>query len=147
MTPNRAYDSDCIVIGGGPAGSTAAAFLAQRGRNVLLLEREQHPRFHIGESLLPANLPILERLDVLDRVASIGVRKPAADFPRGEDYHSFSFARALDPIRDHAFQVQRSEFDQLLFQRAAELGAQTREAVEVLQVERAVDGSQRVGLV
>jgi flavin-dependent dehydrogenase len=145
MIATPAYDSDCIVIGGGPAGSTAACVLAQRGRRVRLLERDVHPRFHIGESLLPANLPVLERLGVLPRVEQLGVRKLAADFPSGErDYGSFAFGRALAPIRDHAFQVRRSEFDQLLFERAAELGAQTCQGCEVLQVERGADGLQRV---
>jgi flavin-dependent dehydrogenase len=145
MTENPAFDSDCIVIGSGPAGSTAAAGLAQRGRRVILLERDRHPRFHIGESLLPANLPILERLGVLERVAAIGVRKLAADFPAGErDYGSFPFSHALAPIRDHAFQVRRSEFDQLLFERAAELGVDARQGCEALGVTRDADGGQRV---
>jgi flavin-dependent dehydrogenase len=144
MTQIPAFDSDCIVIGGGPAGSTAAAFLAQRGRSVLLLERDAHPRFHIGESLLPANLPLLERLGVLARVEAIGVRKYAADFPaEGMGFGGFPFSRALSPIRDHAFQVRRSEFDQLLFERAAELGARTRQQCEVLGVESR-PGLQRV---
>src|SRR5688500_14985482 len=144
MTETPAFDSDCIVIGGGPAGSTSAGLLAQRGRSVLLLERDAHPRFHIGESLLPANLPLLERFGVLAQVESIGVRKYAADFPAdGMGYGSFPFSRALNPISAHAFQVRRSEFDQLLFARAAELGAQTRQQCEVLQVETSA-GLQRV---
>lgn len=147
MTENSAFDSDCVVIGGGPAGCTAAALLAMRGRRVHLLERDAHPRFHIGESLLPANLPIFARLGVLERVAAIGVRKLAADFPAGEsDYGSFPFARALGAIADHAFQVRRSEFDQLLFARAIELGAQARERCEVLGVEPDPAGGQRVRL-
>lgn len=146
MTESPAFDSDCIVIGGGPAGSAAAGFLAQRGRSVLLLERDAHPRFHIGESLLPANLPLLERLGVLARVEAIGVRKYAADFAaEGMGFGGFPFSRALRPIRDYAFQVRRSEFDQLLFQRAAELGAQTLQQCEVLQVETSA-GVQRVRL-
>jgi len=144
MTETPAFDSDCIVIGGGPAGSTAAGFLARRGRSVLLLERDVHPRFHIGESLLPANVPLLERFGVLAQVEAIGVRKYAADFPaEGMGYGSFPFSRALNPISGHAYQVRRSEFDQLLFERAAELGARTRQQCEVLQVEAGA-GGQRV---
>ncbi|MBK5104460.1 MAG: FAD-dependent oxidoreductase, partial [Burkholderiales bacterium] len=63
---------DVLVIGGGPAGSTAAALLAERGYRVTLLEKAHHPRFHIGESLLPANLPLFERLGVADAVKAIG---------------------------------------------------------------------------
>jgi heterodisulfide reductase subunit A-like polyferredoxin len=66
-------ETDILIIGGGPGGSTVAALLAGRGWRVLLLEKERHPRFHIGESLLPMNMPILERLGVLEQVRAIGV--------------------------------------------------------------------------
>jgi flavin-dependent dehydrogenase len=75
-----AESCDVTVIGGGPAGSTAAALLARRGYKVIALEKEHHPRFHIGESLLPMNLPLFERLGVLDKVHALGVFKPGADF-------------------------------------------------------------------
>jgi len=71
---------DVVVIGGGPAGTTAAALLAEQGHRVLLLEKDAHPRFHIGESLLPNTLPTLERLGVLAQVEATGVHKPGADF-------------------------------------------------------------------
>src|SRR5205807_10002690 len=71
---------DVLVSAGGPGGSTSSAFLAQKGWNVVLLEKEHHPRFHIGESLLPLNLPLLERLGVLDQVDQIGLVKPGAEF-------------------------------------------------------------------
>jgi 2-polyprenyl-6-methoxyphenol hydroxylase-like FAD-dependent oxidoreductase len=77
-TPSANKDTqtrDIIVIGGGPAGTTAATLLAQKGWQVTLFERETHPRFHIGESLLPMNLPIFEKLGVLDQVASAGIKK------------------------------------------------------------------------
>src|SRR5687768_7700851 len=71
---------DVLIIGGGPAGSTAAALLAEKGRRVVLLEKDRHPRFHIGESLLPQNLRLFDRLGIRDAVAAIGVHKPGARF-------------------------------------------------------------------
>ncbi len=78
----RASDCDVLVIGGGPAGSTAAALLAQRGYRVTLLEKARHPRFHIGESLLPANLPLLEKLGVADAIKAIGMENGALNLSR-----------------------------------------------------------------
>ena len=68
-------ECDVLVIGGGPAGATAGALLAQQGYKVVVLEKAHHPRFHIGESLLPANLPLFERLGVADAVKAIGMEK------------------------------------------------------------------------
>jgi len=126
-----------LVIGGGPAGSTAAAFLARRGRSVMLLERDRHPRFHIGESLLPANMPILERLGILGAVREIGVLKLGADFPTadGRGFNVFRFSRALGKTPAFAFQVKREEFDQLLFRHAAAQGADARESARVRELE------------
>ncbi len=130
-------DCDVLVIGGGPAGSTAAGFLVRRGRSVILLERDRHPRFHIGESLLPANMPILERLGVLEAVRRIGVLKLGADFPtaNGRGFNVFRFSRALGSTPGFAFQVKREEFDQLLFRHATSLGADAREGVRVRELE------------
>lgn len=128
---------DVLVIGGGPAGSTAAALLARKGWRVALLEKDRHPRFHIGESLLPMNLPILERLGVLDQVRAIGVHKLGADFPLRDaagSTHVFRFGRALSPKYDHAFHVRRDEFDQLLFEHARSQGVEVREQATVTRV-------------
>jgi flavin-dependent dehydrogenase len=133
---------DVLVIGGGPAGSTAAALLARRGWTVQLLEKDRHPRFHIGESLLPMNLPILARLGVLDQVAAIGVKKLAADFPAENErgYNVFDFARALRPCAGYAFQVKREQFDELLFRAAAAAGAEVAQSTSVIAVECNGDG-------
>lgn len=129
---------DVAVIGGGPGGSTAAALLARRGYTVIALEKAHHPRFHIGESLLPMNLPVFERLGVLDKVRALGVFKPGADFeadnPRG--YNTYAFARAIGNSPPHAYQVWRQDFDQMLYQHARECGADAREGHTVLKVEQ-----------
>ena len=137
---------DVLVIGGGPAGTTAATLLARKGWKVTLLEKAAHPRFHIGESLLPMNLPILERLGVLEQVRAIGVHKLGADFPlqdEGDNTHVFRFDRAIAPKFGYAFQVKREEFDQLLFRNALANGVDARERTTVEKVEFE-DGRPRV---
>jgi flavin-dependent dehydrogenase len=136
---------DVLVIGGGPAGTTTATFLARKGWRVLLLEKDRHPRFHIGESLLPMNLPILQRLGLLEQVHAIGTFKAGADFPLpggadGADYNTFRFERALNPVFPHAYQVHRAEFDQLLFKHARENGVDAREGIKVERVDFGADG-------
>ena len=128
-----------MVIGGGPAGSTAAALLAEAGRDVVLLEREEHPRFHIGESLLPRNLALFERLGVLDDVRAIGVHKPGAEFISDETGQAiqFPFRHALDNAYGHAWQVRRAELDALLFRNAGRRGARTMERTRVRSVQLA----------
>jgi flavin-dependent dehydrogenase len=129
---------DVVVIGGGPAGSTAAALLSRRGHRVIALEKARHPRFHIGESLLPMNLPLFERLGVLEKVRALGVYKPGADFEADNErgYNTFAFARALGQSPPHAYQVWRQDFDQMLFAHAREYGADTREGHEAVGIEQ-----------
>lgn len=135
------HHCDILVVGGGPAGSTAAALLARRGWRVMQLEKDRHPRFHIGESLLPANLPLLDELGVLEDVRGIGLVKRGADFPAAapEGYGTFRFADVLGDTPDHAFQVRRDQFDALLFEHARRCGADAREGVRVAQVAFAGD--------
>ncbi|MEX0758690.1 MAG: FAD-dependent oxidoreductase, partial [Tistlia sp.] len=125
MSERPARTCDVLVIGGGPGGSAVATFLAQAGLEVVLVEKDTHPRFHIGESLLPHSLPILARLGVLDRVRGIGMFKPGAEFVSqdGTKNPVYLFERALDGGPDHAYQVRRAEFDQILFERARAAGA------------------------
>jgi halogenation protein CepH len=136
--------ADVLVIGGGPAGSTAAALLAGSGRRVLLLEREHFPRYHIGESLLSATLPILAHVGVLGDVERAGfVKKPGGTFVWGESREPWSFWFRDDPGgHAHAFHVLRSEFDEILLRHAARRGAEVREGVTVAAVEG--DGPVRV---
>src|ERR1700722_9752661 len=138
QSDNTPEQCDVVVIGGGPAGSTAAALLARRGHKLIALEKERHPRFHIGESLLPMNLPLFERLGVHEKVRSLGVYKRGADFESDEPqgYHTFAFDRALGESPPHAYQVYRQDFDHMLYRHARECGADTREAEEALSIEQ-----------
>jgi flavin-dependent dehydrogenase len=129
---------DVLVIGGGPGGSTAAALLARAGRKVIQLEKAHHPRFHIGESLLPMNLPIYERLGVMDKIKAMGVFKPGADFEARNErgYNTYHFARALGDSPPNAYQVWRQDFDKMLFDHARECGVDGREGAEVVAVDQ-----------
>ncbi len=137
---------DVIVIGGGPAGSTAATLLARKGFSVTLLERERFPRFQIGESLLPYNNDLFARLGVTDQLlAGDFFPKYGAEFVTGDGGVSttFRFDRTLnDPYR-RSFQVTRSEFDHLLLRNAAASGVDVREETSVAAVVLE-DGSRAV---
>lgn len=136
---------DVVIVGGGPAGTTAAALLSRRGWSVTLFERDSHPRFHIGESLLPMNIPILDELGVLDQVRQIGVLKPGADFTTEQaEFQSFRFDTALRDSPTYAFQVRRSEFDALLFENCRAAGANALEGHCVTGV--AFDKTHRVSV-
>jgi flavin-dependent dehydrogenase len=133
---------DVLVIGGGPAGSTIACLLAGRGYSVVVAEKDRHPRFHIGESLLPLNLPLFDRLGVRAKVESIAMMKYGAQFCSAEHGRSltFDFSEQLDPAWPYAYQVRRSEFDHLLLRHCAERGARVREGTRVTAVEFEPDG-------
>lgn len=140
-------ECDVLVVGGGPAGSTISTLLAEKGWRVTLLEKERHPRFHIGESLLPHNLPILERLGVLEQVDAIGMKKPGADFNSDLEvggHQQFHFAFALDKSQPYAYEVKRSEFDELLLRNSATKGTEVLEGVRATGVDFPPDGNPLV---
>jgi len=143
---HNAETCDVLIIGGGPGGSTAATLIADEGKDVVLLEKDAHPRFHIGESLLPRNLPIFERLGILEEVAKMGVLKPGAKFVSDETGMSveFDFAKGLDHEYTHSFQVERASFDRVLFANARRRGARTYEHTTVTDAAPAVGQSRAV---
>jgi flavin-dependent dehydrogenase len=128
--------ADVVVIGGGPGGSTAATMLARKGMRVLLLERQRFPRHHIGESLLPASMPVLEELGVLPAVQDAGyLPKWGATMVWGREKTPWSwYFRETNQRYPHAYQVWRPHFDQLLLTNSRAHGVDIREGAVVREV-------------
>jgi flavin-dependent dehydrogenase len=142
-------DLDAVVCGGGPAGSTFATTLARHGRRVALFERERFPRFHIGESLLPWNVPLLQRLGVLDKVhaAGVQVKYGARFYHQGTEFHRpVRFVDGMDRAHPSAFQVKRAEFDKLLLDHSRESGVAVFEETKVEDVIFDPGGKRAVGV-
>ncbi|HEY2735557.1 MAG TPA: tryptophan 7-halogenase, partial [Polyangiales bacterium] len=115
---------DVVVVGAGPAGSSAGNLLAQKGHNVLVIDKETFPRFHIGESLLPCGLPIFERLG-LDLSRGPFQYKAGAEFvdERSGQHAIYDFCDGLSGTGPFAYQVDRAAFDHALLQCAERAGA------------------------
>src|SRR2546425_11753708 len=145
---NSENNFDAIVIGAGPAGSSAAAVLAQHGHNVLVLERERFPRYHIGESLLPFTFHPLERLGLIEKMRqSAFIKKYSVQFvaPSGKTSQPFYFYTRYD--RDtvaQTWQVLRAEFDVMLLNNARDKCATVMEETAVKELVK--DGDRVVGV-
>ncbi len=138
---------DVVIVGGGPAGSTAAAVLAEQGHDVLVLEREKFPRYHVGESLLPFCYFPLQRIGMIDRMKATSFpRKHAVQFVTTEGKISapFYFFQHMDHEAATTWQVLRSEFDQMLLDNARDKGAQVRYETEATGLLR--DGDKVAGV-
>src|SRR6266536_5160734 len=133
---------DIAIIGGGPAGSTAAALLARAGRRVIVFEREKFPRFHIGESLLPFSMKAFTRLGLHERFLSAGFLKKYGGEIMGacsDTGTKFYFKDGYRSQTDHAYHVSRGDFDTVLLDHAAECGAEVHEETSVDRVQFSKD--------
>ncbi|MDZ4657845.1 MAG: NAD(P)/FAD-dependent oxidoreductase [Bythopirellula sp.] len=148
MVATSKNNPDVIVIGGGPAGSTAATLIAQKGYRVELFEREHFPRFHIGESLIPETYWVLERLNMLPKMrASHFVQKHSVQFvnANGKQSAPFYFSDNKPHECSQTWQVVRSEFDKMLLDNAREHGVAAHEGVRVRDIIQ--EGERAVGVV
>lgn len=139
---------DAAVIGGGPAGSTVATALARAGRSVIVFEKERFPRFHVGESLLPFNLPIFDELGLSEKIRSAGFQEKYGAFfwnASTGGTRPVVFERSWDDRHPMAYHVKRADFDLLLLRHCEESGAVVREETAIREV--LFEGGRAVGVV
>ncbi|MCH2201883.1 MAG: NAD(P)/FAD-dependent oxidoreductase [Fuerstiella sp.] len=126
---------DVVILGGGPAGSTAATLLAARGLDVVVLEKAHFPRFHIGESLLPGTVAIFERLGIHEQIRDAFIHKPGGKWLYGSKEVTGDFSKsdrnASFKGTPYSYLVERSVFDEILIRRSMDVGADVRFGVEV----------------
>lgn len=134
---------EVFIIGGGPAGSTAGAWLGNRGRATLLCEKEKFPRFHIGESLLPYGNRILQEIGVWEKIEAAGfVKKYGAEFtlPDRSRIVRNVFSEGLVKNLDQTYQVERSRFDKILLDHAEESGCRVQQRTQVISTTKSEEG-------
>jgi len=132
----RIETTEILIIGAGPAGSVAAGFLRQQGRQVLIIEKEQFPRFSIGESLLPQSMEYIQAAGMLQAVVEAGFQyKNGAAFARGDKHTSVDFRKKFSEGWGTTYQVQRADFDKVLADCAEKAGAEVRYRHEVTAID------------
>lgn len=141
MTDTPQLDADVIIVGGGPAGATLACYLGMNGYKAIVLEREIHPREHVGESFVPSANPVLEEIEFFEKMDLYGfIRKPGATWtgPKGkvgaEAMIRFADAPLPEIAQDYTYHVDRARFDSLLLKHASDKGAQVVQGANVLKV-------------
>jgi len=145
---SNSFDFDVIIAGGGPAGSTAALLLARQGFRVVVLEKTQFPRFHIGESILPRNATLVKELGLWDELQKLPhVPKYGAEFAWGDDNNGmcFTFDNGLIPGAV-VFNIERAHFDKMLMDQARAAGAEIRENTTVKEILHLADDGVEVSL-
>src|SRR5688572_27691671 len=140
---------DVVVAGGGPAGASTATILARHGHRVIVLEKERFPRFHVGESLLPALWPLWERLGMTTAMEEVGfVVKQGVNFRllnRPDQVKLFAGEFPQYFVKPYTYHVERATFDEMLLDNAASVGADVRQEWTVADV--LMEGNRAVGVI